>query len=92
MKQINLDEHFLKKDQLQAAIHLGKVGDSLNQVIDCYKQIDFDQAKEYTIEMLASLQAITKLAEDKQVHDKYSQMLEGMPTVTHIEISRMTRP
>lgn len=91
MKQINLDKHFLEKDQLQASLEIKCIGDCLEQVIAEFKRNDFGRAKEHTIDMLASLQAITNLAEDKQVHDRYNQILEGMPTVTHIEISRSVR-
>lgn len=92
MKQINLDKHFLKKDQMIASLEIKCIGDCLEQVIEEFKRNEFGRAKERTIDMLASLQAITNLAEDKQAHDRYNKMLEGIPTFTEFRISRMARP
>lgn len=86
---MNLHEHFLPQDLVQASKEYKSFKDCMKHVHADMEKGDIEVAKHYTIETLRSIQELSKLADEKKKVDRQRLMYQGMPTVTHIEISRL---
>lgn len=86
---MNLHEHFLPQDLVQASKEYKSFKDCMKHVQGDMKKGDIAIAKHYTIEMIRSIHELSKLADKKSKNNRQRLMYQGMPTVTHIEITRM---
>lgn len=86
---MNLHEHFLPQDLVQASKEYKSFKDCMKHVQGDMEQGDIEVAKHYTIDMLRSIQELSKLSDRKKTSDRHKRLMNGMPTVTHIELTRM---
>lgn len=85
---MNLHEHFLPQDLEQASKEYKSYKDCNKHVQADMEKGDVETAKHYTIDALRSLQELSKLADRKKSCDRHKHLFNGMPTVTHIELTR----
>lgn len=85
---MNLHEHFLGKDLVQASKEYKRLKDCLKIATESIDQGEIEKAKHYSIDVLSSLHELTKLSKDKARVDRLSRLIPGMPTAIHIDIVR----
>jgi len=85
---MNLHEHFLQQDLVRASKEYKSYKDCMKHVQADMEKGDIETAKHYTIDMLRSIQELSKLSDKKNIANRHKLMYQGMPTVSHIELTR----
>lgn len=85
---MNLLDHFLKDDVVEAHKELKCAERCLALTYEELGKGNFDKAKQHSINALKSLDELTKMAEEKNRVDRLDTLIPGMPTVMSIGISR----
>lgn len=88
---MKLHEHFLSTDLEQASKEYSCAKDCLMLINTYLEQGDIEKAKQRTIDMLHSMHELSKLEDRKLSFERNKHLFNGMPTVTHIELTRMMK-
>lgn len=86
---MKFNKHFLKQNIGQAKAECRSANHCLKLVEIHLSNGDIELAKQRMLDGLLSIQELSKLADQKKKIDRQKLMYNGMPTVTHIELTRM---